>query len=438
MVDIENSHDDIALERYVGANQKEFVLIEDELKKIIKLIKRNFPTISERGMTLAKKDVRLINNSDSNVAIQRYFTKLFDLNRMSLYWTDKSDANASTYPSSFMFKNKMDESGNYSGEGKMNIGVAIDISLVSYADMNEKEILSIILHEIGHNFYNSIFNTLARLPISLTRGLTPESLTTIGTQVALLVGTDIVRNGDNTVKGIQKIDELLFEYAPGLRKVYSLYRETILNFENWVYVRLRMKGFFRRFALEFRTLFVSGKKILSNVVDTIQKRDPFTTAYFARYNTEKFADSFATDHGYGIHLQRALIKMSNPKRSISVKVTNEIPGFSWIVDFFSLQYDIISGVLNQYPTHQNRIRTSLDRLKREAKRADMDADLKRDLEAQIKEFEDFYQNEYLSIDSDENKKKVFSWIYKNAVEKIFQGKMDARELLYALDPHKYK
>ena len=103
-----------------------------------------------------------------------------------------------------------------------------------------------------------------------------------------------------------------------------------------------------------------------------------------------------------------------------------------VVDFFEVQTYLLTPIITGYPSIQNRIRTGLDRLKRNLNDENLPEDLRKELEKQIEEYEDFYYNYYLSIENDENKRRIFSWLYRGIVEKVFAGKADIRELICAL------
>ncbi|MNW62155.1 hypothetical protein D3C74_402690 [compost metagenome] len=79
----------------------------------------------------------------------------------------------------------------------------------------------------------------------------------------------------------------------------------------------------------------------------------------------------------------------------------------------------------------------LDRLRRSMNDPDLDPKLKKQLKEQLDEYEEYYKK-YVNIEGDERKRKVVTWLSRVGVEKMFNGKMDIRELLYAIDPKKYK
>jgi hypothetical protein len=164
-------------------------------------------------------------------------------------------------------------------------------------------------------------------------------------------------------------------------------------------------------------------------------QNPMSTLFL--YNTEKHADSFAVDYGYGPHLATALRKLHIQENSMSTKVYYDTPGLNWVMDFFDLTYELVSRPFNGYPNEQNRIRTLMDRLRRASKDPNLDPRARIELDRQLDAIEHYYYNEYLSISTDENKKRVFTWMFHYTVEKTFAGKADLREILHAVDPKKY-
>ena len=151
------------LEKYVGNNRKEFKIIESELKKMIDFIKEK-----DNGLLLDISSSDL-NNSSHNKLIEKMFKEIFDLKEMTIVWETNATPNAFTLVKTFILFDRQIKDNGYKGKtnNTMKVNVFLNTGLVTSANLNEKEITAIILHEIGHNFYNSIFQLLTVLAIDL-------------------------------------------------------------------------------------------------------------------------------------------------------------------------------------------------------------------------------------------------------------------------------
>ena len=404
-------------EKYVGNSAPEFKVIEGELKKIIQLIKKEYGTLID-GADLLKdsSSAAKITNSDFNKMIERNFKKLFGLKGFRLMWTNGSP-NAMTMPGTFTFLNKgTNKDGKYTNKN-LKIGVMIDIGLVLYCEMNEVELLAIILHEIGHNFYNSIFQTLAHIPIGISIspfGNIKKKSIWLWSIIRLLNGNN---GGFSNINLRSKIDAWIDENAPIVAQIYNFNKKFIYNISTLLGIA-SLPGLIKNFKAFLQKQIISFRSVFG-------------------YNMEKFADSFAVDHGYGTELASALDKLKNPKHTVTWLIVDNVVGLNWVVDIFNVSSEILLSALDEHPSNQNRIRTGLDRLKRSAKDPKLDPEIREDLEKQIESYEKYYYEQYLNPDSDENKKKTVSVLTRIGIEKVFGGKMDIRELIYALDPKKY-
>jgi len=393
-----STDDCILLEKFVGRNFKEFKLVEDELRKIIKIIKNNS---NEYKTSL---DISEINNSDHNRAIERALKQFFNVKEVKITWTEATVPNAFTVCKTYMVFDsnyKTDEKTNRKSNENLFVGVILHTGIVTIANLNEKEILAIILHEIGHNFYNSIFHVLSMTGVSIGKMIASGIMDAINLNKFYINFSDFVNNFA----------------SKHIRPLYLL----ITNAER----------------ILFQITSIFGKSLFSAVTNLPRIIKSFLTLeILTRYNVEKHADSFAVDHGYGKELASALNKMERMEKSLGNKIYNYAP-IAWFYDLIDLQFEIIFGLLGPYPSTQNRIRSGLDRLKRDMKRTDLSPALRKELEQQIKEYEDFYNNYYLNIEQNQNRNRIFTWLYRKFVEAIFRGKLDIRELIYSLDRTKY-
>lgn len=410
------------MEKYVGNQRKEFEVIEREMKKIIQQIKKDFSPLSDR---ITKGDISVnlnmgeLNDSPSNKLIEKMFKKIFGVKEFVLTWITDGTSNAFTLPKSYQIldRNYKTDNKGHRTNNSLFVGVFMYTGLVTYADLDEKELIAIILHEIGHNFYPSVFNILSNISITLPQLSDPSLMSKIGNQLIGLGISDVFSLNRLITYGMSKVPSFMTKQYPFMNKVYATGKDIFDNYASLIpikpqYLLAAFKGAYKFVTKPFSILFL--------------------------YNEEKHADSFADDYGYSQAGATGLEKLRLAENSMRTKVYYNTPGVNWLMDLVDVQWEFISRPFNGYPSEQNRIRTSLDRLKRNAKDPSIDPRTKKVLEKEIKAYEDYYYNDYLSISSDKNKKRIFTWMYMNTIENVFGGKADIREILHAIDPHKYK
>lgn len=406
------------MEKYVGKNYAELKVAERELGKIVDIINKKYKPLKDRvgtseAITLTAHE---LNGSDHVKLIEKMFTKFFGIREFSLSFSVTADPNAMTMCRSFMFldNNYQETSDGRRSNKNMFVGVIVHTGLVTYANMDEEELMAVILHEVGHNFYNSVFHTLSSVQINLRNIMTGRVIQSMADALISLGIYDIIGLGEINMKVRSMMVNFFSERFPKIERFFSNVNDVVHN------------------VLSFFTLGVVNIEALEKYITYFP-----VTSYLFRYNVEKFADSFAVDHGYGPALGRGLDKLRKQENTSVSATLDNIPGVNWMVDLLRVQMEFINDTIGPYPSNQNRIRTILDRLKRSAKDPSIDPRVKAELQKHIDEYEDYYNNTYLDFNQNKNKKRVFSWTYRVIVEKMFAGKMDIRELIHAIDPKKY-
>lgn len=393
------------LEKYVGSQRKEFKQIEAELKKIIDLVNKKYTTQEERIEKGDKGGVQLtdadLNQSDSTRTIEKLFKKVFNLRDFALDWSVNPISNAMTFIKSFLFTDKnykTDKTGHQTNKD-LFIGMTVMTGLITYSKLNEKELMAIMLHEIGHNFYNSVFNTLATIPLSIPF-LTP-----------LL---DALNVNERMFKNQKRFKEFMWNKFPKTAKLFTNINDSLFYFG-----RLSSNPVSR----------------LLNSALNIQHLLNSPMAPVFRYSTEKHADSFAVDYGYGIYLAKALDKMGKSYTAYESQYYETKLG--WLYDFIDVQASLLSSIVSGYPTDHNRLRSILDRLEASTHDPNLDPRVRKELENQTKQYKDFYYNEYMKIEKDEVRLRTFSTFFKTMVEEQYDGKFDLREYVDKLDPKRH-
>ena len=397
------------LEKYVGRKPQLF-LIEKELVHMVDRIKSDVYTLNNRQGDVSGRD---LNNSIGNKKIERLFKEFFGLKEFVLNWLWTPLPDAHTMVKSFQILDSNFEKGKDGRDfnKKLFIGVNISTGLVTSMNMEADEIMAIILHEIGHSFDRSIAQVLSSTsPIIVSK--TPETLG-VGSGILHAIFSDII--GSNVLyTHARTYSENIKDAFKPVTKLYN-------------------------FALELAGITLS---VLPQSIQVIDPKSllknffrPFNLLFL--YSVEKHSDGFAVDYGYGKELASALNKLDRSKDHPKM----EVPVLNWIYAFDDVVHEMILEPLTGYPSIHNRQRSALDRLKLSAKDKDIDPRTRRELERQIKQFEEYYED-YMSLDGKENKKYMATWLYRKFVDKFFGGKLDVREFIYRLsndspNNHKY-
>ncbi len=282
------------------------------------------------------------------------------------------------------------------------MGVQVSTGMVTLYKMDAGELLAVILHEIGHSFNKSIGQVLASVP-PIIFGKIDDSI------VPLL-------NVSGFITGI-------YMDAISMKNMYAYAKKYIEVFKD-------ATKFFYKFINVYIELVLY---ILSIVPSTIASSgnifgllNPFRLTFL--YGVEKHSDGFAVDYGYGKEMASALNKLDRPGKHPKM----DIPVVNWVYSLDDLIHEMILEPLTGYPNLHNRQRSALDRLRKASKDPDLDPRVRKELHEQLEKFEEYYEN-YMDLQQNQNKKYFLTWLYRKSVDKLFKGKFDARELVYALD-----
>lgn len=402
---IKSKHD-IVMERYVGKSP-ELVKIERELDKLVKMIEKGH--YSFMGQHVGDMTAKELNDSAINRKVESMFKSFFGLKGFNLVWIYTPNANAYTLPKSMQVLDKHYKVNKKTGvdtNKNMDLWVFVNTGLVSSAKMNTAEVMSVILHEVGHNFYKSflqIINTSAdNIIYALTAG--QISTTVVGNAIGVVLGDMLV------VPFMQKFLKLRervvddFIDNMGLRKIFTALYESL--------------GFLKR-------LTPSSIKTLVYLLKNPLAINPISN--LSSYTMERHADTFAIDYGYGpanITAQNKLDRREND-------IVYDVPIFNWIMDFDQLMYDVFISNFSGYPNGLTRQYSTLKRLKAAQNDPKLPPRLKKELDVQVKECEEILDN-LNSIQNDENKKRIFTWSYRKVIIDIFDGVMEPREIFFMM------
>ena len=286
------------------------------------------------------------------------------------------------------------KSSNY----KLNCHV--DTMMLILGDFTGGELLAIILHEIGHNFDTSIFFILSNFTLNIMDIL-----------LSIVVGLTPLKKWIGKIQTfIDKFSTMIFNEFPVIRSVYITYANIIISLKEIYYT------------------FTNIPFILKNPHIYLNALNPCN---IFGYGNEKFADSFATAHGYGKELISALNKIENADGLILGDAIKECGLLAIPYDLASLFTNIALAPLTESPATPIRLKSVISKLKRDLKDPNLDPKLKKELMKQIEDVEKFINNEYISITTDENRNRCIRVLY---CKLLMNFPIDPREFAQWIKP----
>lgn len=425
-------------EAYFGS-KPEFKQIERLLGIVIERIHKQFGEFSgnpEDFFNLGYHNRGLGIYEDGTVEdLERLFKKAFKFKEFHLDfyyatpWNTVMNKNAFTMPTGFGFrdsaKNTLDK--RLRGYENLTIGVCVGIDMIWSLQMTPRELMAIIMHEIGHNVDASAFTFLASLPPLISTEIVGgtifnprygDSPTLNRSFFGQFIVGQVVKNipyGAWMAKMNKATDEFL-EKFPDITKTFQYLNMLIMELGQ----------------------FVSGMQMLSQPIKFVKgliKRDPrfaipqlLAPQNVFGYGMEKFADSFASSYGYGKDMASISRKVQLSKWSVISNSAAEIPGINVLIDFMSVATRVSVMLLDPHPLDATRIYRQLVKLERDLHDPALNPKVRKELEQNVAELRQYIDEEILNPKADDNKKHVVTFMMNYFVIKVFNGRIDPREL----------
>ena len=334
---------EVLMEAYAG-KPKEFIKCERLLQEIVDQIKKDN---KDRSNVVRTRNV--VKDYPANKELCKTLEDFFKVTKINIYW-DSGMSNAFTLkPSSFSIASNK---GRYLDNRNCNLDVFIVIyeDLVVRCDLTAQELMAVILHEIGHNFYFC--------PIKLYSEL-------ILTIVTFPIGLIYKFIGKAIYKFAALTTDIIKQHFPLLYNIIDLYNYLL----NTIYDYIKPL-----------TVLRYGMSAIYRFVN-----DP--SFNLSGYGDEKGADSFAAKYGYGPEQASALQKMESPMNTHYAKQMSkrgENTGASIMEDLCALSVDLVAGLtLDPHPNNNQRASSMLKKLEHDLETGDYPPEMKRSLENEI-------------------------------------------------------
>lgn len=242
------------------------------------------------------------------------------------------------------------------------------------------EIMAVILHEIGHNFFSVLTTKTAVLSL-YHKVVALANLITVICKGWYINLPQVLRQTTNTVdKLMSKFERLLKENIPILKTSQDIITNIIRTIPEAMYAPFYLID-----------LLTMGFDLIFGVVVNYLPRvamNPFTYINMPiNYKNEQTADNFVTMYGYGSELTSALNKMSSGNTKIPSRIKNVYNKIPIISHIYNMNYFIaitIAGAFLDHPDTLVRGRDQLALLEHELTKTDLDPKMRKTLEADVK------------------------------------------------------
>lgn len=372
-------------------------------------------------------------NSDPDlIKLNRMFEDFFGFGCFMLNIINSRTINAYTAPISYRYDFKFGKKyveitkTGYRFKKDLDLSCVVNIyaGLIFNPEVTDEEVMSIILHEIGHNFSVSITNTQAPLTMIFnTIRLVLNCSTFIGYFLTYFNTIEFRSAYDKFVQKLKTDNSIILAIPKTLetiKAVISFGFNTIDDILNVLTLGLIGN------VTVLNRLIQAPTKIFDYIIGLLFFRN--------KYRDEKISDNFATMYGYGpalISMQKKFSFDAMDSTSLMNEV-NKIPILSTIIHMNSLPAMILLTAFDEHPNGIIRARDQLNLLKHEIAKQDIDPKMRKSLNQDIIACEKEL-NKFLKIKN--NDPYLAKKIYYKLLTDVFNDK-ELKDLLGEFNPEK--
>lgn len=328
-----------------------------------------------------------VNSDPELLKFSQMLGDFFGFGILSINVTMTNEINAFTLPVGIRLKGMLN-----AGRGiklttsgykfKKELDYCCIIGIYSGLILNEKitdgEVMAVLLHEIGHNYFQELSDT--NLILNNTFSLFNLVYNTIIYIVSdpfmapYYIAGELIGKSDILQSLSAKINRTVNINFPFLKTV-----DTFLE-----YILLAIKKFIMDIAIAAACI-IAPASLISKTLANFGAHLLFTPLSYIKYVNEKGADNFASMYGYGpetISIQQKFetVKSNQIDPEISFYICPPIYNYCMMIVTLC---NLISGQLEEHPTTMIRCQDQIDMLEDSLKRGDYDPRLKKRLKEDI-------------------------------------------------------
>lgn len=262
----------------------------------------------------------------------------------------------------------------------MTLIINIYYELFTIADMSAKEVLSLLLHEIGHNFQHRSANASSLYYMQAINFFTIALMNLMSLNIGPLIqyimfGTEQGRNHYGKMSSTQR----------------AFISSKMDAFFNSIFMTLRSLTRFIPFLDIIRAITLLP--IVGIITLTKSLAAKFSEIADLGYFGEKYSDNFVTSHGYAPEFISAMKKFELSAADPVTKFAKKSTFLQGYLDFMSLPLRFLNLIFDPHPATIFRVKDQIKMLESEFNKSDLSKEAKKalteDLSRAKKEIEVF-------------------------------------------------
>lgn len=300
---------------------------------------------------------------------------------------------------------KTNEGLQFTPQAKVNVVAYITTELIQDSNFTDREIVAVLLHEIGHNFSDSINNTL---------GIFSNFKKIL--YIPTLINPVNIKHLSNTVTGgVTKFNDYMRKNFPGLVDAFNALK-MFLGFLDYIYINVNYVvallpgNFINNLINQFNNII---RKITHNPVSFITN---IIFNFFGKED-EYTSDAFVAMYGYGPDLSSALLKLGRDNMLVVADVMKSTKIGALYYSFTIESVQFIAGLISDnHPSTANRLLNVLDLLEQEYDKPYINPKTKKAIKEDIDEIKKLIDDEMKNHSFDGNKWRIMcnNYVFQNS------------------------
>lgn len=377
-----------------------------------------------------------------NEKLEDEVKKAFGFKYVRIEWHSGVGVNAFTLASEKVshmfdksFKQGSHSKGFYDKNHSMTVCILLDSGFFTQLNLTPREVVAMLLHEIGHNFDVTLFTVLGTgfytilniLEISRLFAFIGDSKDgkefwfkikmhagDIGKIIMLPLASipftkpaalAIMNIRDHILERLPSIQDMSYQFKVAYNDMLRIINAVLFPVTLIKQISYKLVTFKLSMINPTYFMLTSSLKTVANLLSK---------------HGEVYSDTFAATYGYGEDLAFALEKVM---RNASRPTSNEVPKSLDV--FFDLSYTYIEFMnlmsnSTQHPNNIKRIRRMIDKLERDAKNNNVDPNLRKELDLKIKELNKAYDT---IVNAGETEYSFVSSIYTKLMSAYYDSSL---------------
>ena len=389
-----------------------------------------------RKRCMKDKDSKAVkaNTYEELIAFNRQAEKTFGFVNFCLTVQSSCGVNACTFPITSTL-----DAGNhkkylaptkdgikYTKEANYSCIVFIYYDLLLMKSVTDREILAILLHEIGHNFSSNfdkkidIFDDI-KYSYMISDLITDAANAAVRPLKAIETIKDTIQYGSKySVMFSNSLEKYMNQHLPNVVVARDTMKRIISNALNVVKQLYLITGHIGKIIamendpIKYIEDWLDGKKQKTTIKTFVSVRG--LLSHLLGYNDEKLADSFATMYGYGDDLAKGLVKIEGLETKHYKNNKGEVYEYPLYIHFLNLvimPINILFCASSPHPTITARLYNQIDYLEKEIKRNNIDPKMEKEIKKQIQDIKKIMQKDILEPGRNKDKADI------NMVSKMY-------------------